>query len=229
MRNFTAPILAFAMVAGFGGATRAEGGLAQRGPLDAYLSPGREAEAALARSAAPAAVSNDATILVLTASGYETAAKGSNGFTCLVDRSWGADFDDAEFWNPKTRGPLCLNPAASRTVLPALLQRARWVVEGLTREQLLQRTRAAVQAKAIVPPEPGAMCFMLSKDGYLNNAGGHWRPHLMFYLPRVEAAAWAANTRGSPVYGGPLMVEPTTVFIVPVATWSDGSPAPTSH
>lgn len=224
-RMFTA----IALLVGAAVAPGANAAVTERGPIAPYLSSSPDAEIALARSAAPASVSSDATVLVLTAAGYETATKGSNGFTCLVDRSWGADFDDPEFWNPKTRGPLCLNAAATRSVLPALLQRAQWVLAGLSREELLQRTRAAVETKAIRAPEAGAMCYMLSKDGYLNNAGGHWRPHLMFYLPRLEAAAWAANAKGGPVFGGPLMVEPTTVFIVEAPNWSDGSPGPMSH
>jgi hypothetical protein len=49
-------------------------------PLDQYLMPDRDAEIALARSAAPPSVSNDATVLVLGRRGYETAVEGKNGF-----------------------------------------------------------------------------------------------------------------------------------------------------
>jgi len=83
--------------------------LASWAPLDQYLIKNQESEIALARSAAPPSVSNDAEILVLTSHGYQTAVKGKNGFVCLVDRSWQSSIGDPEFWNPKERAPTCLN------------------------------------------------------------------------------------------------------------------------
>ena len=52
--------------------------------------------------------------------------KGTNGFTCLVERSWMSPFDSPEFWNWKMRGPICYNPAASRTVLLYTLRGRNW-------------------------------------------------------------------------------------------------------
>src|SRR5712692_8954582 len=86
-------------------------------PLDQYLME-RNAEIALARSAAPESISQDAEVMVLGRHGYETAAKGKNGFVCVVERSWMSEFDSPEFWNPKLRAPLRFNPPATRTVLP---------------------------------------------------------------------------------------------------------------
>src|SRR5450755_811760 len=82
-------------------------------PLDQYLMTDRNAEIALARSAAPEAISRDADILVLGRHGYETAVKGKNGFVCVVERGWMSPFAGdfaVNFWNPHLRGPLCLNP-----------------------------------------------------------------------------------------------------------------------
>ena len=62
-------------------------------PLDQYLME-RKAEIALARSAAPESIAQDAEVMVLGRNGYETAAKGKNGFVCLVWRSWTAGTDD---------------------------------------------------------------------------------------------------------------------------------------
>src|SRR5580658_8642648 len=84
-------------------------------PLDEYLIADQNAEIALARSAAPPSIANDAEVMVLDRQGYKTAVKGTNGFVCLVERSWTAGFGDPAFWNPKIRGPLCFNPAAVRT------------------------------------------------------------------------------------------------------------------
>ncbi|HLW76455.1 MAG TPA: hypothetical protein VKS01_05705 [Bryobacteraceae bacterium] len=40
---------------------------------------------ALARSAAPAAISQDAGVMLLGRHGYETAIRGKNGFVCIVE------------------------------------------------------------------------------------------------------------------------------------------------
>src|SRR5260370_21482703 len=81
-------------------------------PLDQYLIADRNAEIALARTAAPPSISQDATVMVLGKQGYETAVEGKNGFVCVVERAWMGAFDSPEFWNPKNRGPLCFNPPA---------------------------------------------------------------------------------------------------------------------
>src|SRR5215470_18023604 len=87
-------------------------------PLGQYLMADRDAEIALARSAAPVAISRDAKILVLGQHGYETAVEGKNGFVCAVERGWMSPADATEFWNPKIRGPICFNPPAARSILP---------------------------------------------------------------------------------------------------------------
>src|SRR5713101_1071236 len=88
-------------------------------PLDQYLIADRNAEIALARSAAPEAISGDATVMVLGRHGYETAVEGKNGFVCVVERAWMGPFENnPEFWNPNNRGPLCFNPPAARSILP---------------------------------------------------------------------------------------------------------------
>jgi len=191
-------------------------------PVAQYRMASREAEIALARSAAPASISADADILVLGEHGYETAVKGDNGFVCLVLRSWTAGLDDPVFWNPKIRGPACLNPAAARTVLPHLVERTAWVLAGVARPEIIARTKSEIAAKTYLMPEAGAMCFMMSKDAYLSDDGGHWHPHLMFYQAG-EPRAWGANLAGSPVFGGGDDVEPVVVLMVTVPKWSDGS------
>ena len=79
-------------------------------PVEQYLMD-RETEIALARSAAPDAISHDASVIVLTRHGYETAVEGKNGWVCWVGRGWMAMFDHPEFWNPKVRAAECINPS----------------------------------------------------------------------------------------------------------------------
>ena len=195
--------------------------------LDEYLMQDLHAEIALARSAAPAAISDKATVLALKPQGYETAVNGTNGFTCLVERSWMSPFDSPEFWNPKMRGPVCYNPAASKSVLAYTVWRTSLALAGHSRARMLDEVRAAVTRKELSGPEPGAMSFMMSKDGYLGDAEGHWHSHLMFHVPKAAAASWGANLPGSPVVLDEREVpEPETIFLVPVARWSDGTAAP---
>src|ERR1035438_1046330 len=94
----------------------------EHGPLDQYLME-RNAEIALARSAAPESISQDAEVMVLGRRGYETVVKGKNGFVCMVQRSWAAGIDDPDFWNPKLRAANCFNPPAARTYLPNTIKR----------------------------------------------------------------------------------------------------------
>ena len=199
-------------------------------PIEAYLTD-RDAEIALARSAAPPAISDDATVLVLTKTGYEEAVHGKNGFVCMVERAWVAPFSDPEFWNARSRGPVCLNPPAARSALPLNLKRTELVLSGQTKEQMVARLKQLVADKAFPALEIGSMSYMMSKQQYLSDANKHWHPHLMFYVPgEMNAAAWGANLPGaSPVYGGGEELPgggrlPWALFFVPVPTWSDGTP-----
>jgi hypothetical protein len=196
-------------------------------PAEQYRIANREDEIALARSAAPPSISRDAEVLVLGSHGYETAVKGKNGFVCFVQRSWTASFDDPEFWNPKIRGPNCFNPPAVRTELLQNLKRTEWVLAGATRQQMIERTKAAVASHEFKAPEAGAFSFMLSKNGYLSDDGaGPWLPHIMLFLPHGQADNWGANKEGSPVIGKDASSIESTVLFIPVRSWSDGSPAP---
>jgi hypothetical protein len=197
-------------------------------PIDQYLMADRSSEIALARSAAPDAVSRDATVLVLGKNGYETAIDGKNGFTCLVERSWMSPFDSPDFWNPRLRGPVCYNPAAVRSILPYTLNRTKLVLAGVSKERMHESIVAAVAKGELPVPETGAMSYMMAKDGYLGDSAGHWHPHLMFHIPKTDAASWGANLPGSPVvYNDEFtdVPEPEIIFLVPVGKWSDGSSA----
>jgi hypothetical protein len=197
--------------------------------VELYLMPDPGAEIAMARSAAPEAIARDASVLVFEKGGYTAAVNGRNGFTCLVERSWMSPFDSPEFWNPRMRGPICYNPAAVKTVLPYTLNRTKLVLAGCAKAQIREMVAASVARKELPPPEAGAMSFMLSKMGNLGDSNGKWCPHLMFHVPTTGEASWGANLAGSPVLFNDEfrdVPEPETIFMVPVAFWSDGSAAP---
>ena len=197
--------------------------------IEQYLMPDRNAEIALARSAAPAAISSDAKILVLGWRGYETAIEGKNGFVCVVERSWGSPFNSADFWNPKVRVPMCFNPAAARSILPLTIKRTEMVLAGMSKAQMIDSIKAGFNNKELPAPAPGAMCYMMSRAGYLNDALGHYVPHLMFYFPLTDKSSWGADLPDSPVTLNPQFrdgPEPITEFVIPVGKWSDGTAAP---
>ena len=193
-------------------------------PLDQYLME-RNAEIMLARSAAPESISRDAEIMVLGPHGYETAVKGKNGFVCLVWRSWIAGTDDRDFWNPKQRGPVCLNAPAARSQVPITLKKTDVILASRSKEQMAEAVKAAFDKKELSTPEGGAMCYMMSKQQYLNDGAGHWHPHLMFFFPLSDPASWGADSPGSPVLETKDPLDRLTVFLIPVGHWSDGTAA----
>ncbi len=195
-------------------------------PLDQYLMADEGAEIALARSAAPKSVSDAAEVLVLGRDGYRTAVKGGNGFVCLVVRSWTTGSDDPEFWNPKIRSPICFNAAGARTYLPITLMKTQLVLAGKSKKEMFESIASALDKKELPALESGAMCYMMSKQQYLNDAAGCWHSHLMFFVPLVAAESWGANLPGSPIIATDDPEDRLTIFMVPVAHWSDGTAAP---
>jgi hypothetical protein len=197
-------------------------------PVDQYLMD-RAAEVAMAKSAAPSSIADKATVLVLTRHGYETAIKGSNGFVCAVERGWMSQYDFAQFWNPHMRGPLCYNPPAVRSILPYTIRRTELVLAGRSKLQMAAAIKDGIAKHALPPLEAGAVTYMLSKQGYLNDHAHNWVPHMMFYFPRAPAANWGADLSGSPLMLNPQFqesAESLSVIMMPATQWSDGTPAP---
>src|SRR5580704_15613628 len=201
-------------------------------PLDQYLMADRNAEIAMARSAAPEAISRDAEVLVLGRHGYETAVKGKNGFVCVVERGWMSPFDGdgaVNFWNPKIRGPICFNPLAARSILPMTYKRTEMVLAGQSKAQIIDGIKTFIK-QGLPPLEPGAMSYMMSKEQYLTDDDHHnWMAHLMFYTPLMDGLVWGADLSNSPVMLNPQFSgapEPIDVFMVPAVWWSDGTADP---
>ncbi|HTG54367.1 MAG TPA: hypothetical protein VL980_05930, partial [Gemmatimonadaceae bacterium] len=144
----------------------------------------RDAEIALARTAAPASISRDAEILVLGEKNFEVAVKGTNGYVCAVGRAFGGPLSNPEFWSPKNRSPICYNAPAVRSLLPYAMKQTAMALAGASKSQIVDAIRTAVAKKELGPPETGSMAYMMSKDAYLTDRGGHNLAHLMFELPR---------------------------------------------
>jgi hypothetical protein len=223
-----AGVLALVILTGFALQMGAQG-KASRYPVAAPLSEygmAEDAEIAMARSAAPASISGGAEVLVLGRDGYATVVKGANGFVCLVERSFAAAVDFPEFWNPRIRGPICVNPEAARTYLQVVRMEAKLVMEGRSKEEIAAALQSAWEKKELTEPGAGAMSYMMSKQQYLGDEPGMWHPHLMWFAAGDAAESWGANLKGSPVMAAPDLGDRMTILLVAVDHWSDGTAGP---
>jgi hypothetical protein len=194
------------------------------GPLEQYLMD-RDAEIALARSAGPASIARNATILVLGRHGFETAVEGKNGFVCMADRGWMLPFDKPDFWNPKVRLPLCMNAPGARFHLPLAFRTTEWALAGLTKDQMSAHLKTAYDNRELPLPENGSMCYMMSKQQNFGDKEGNGDDsHLMFWFPRDERMDWGADADDSPVNVHQYSPQPVTEFTISTSKWSDGTP-----
>jgi hypothetical protein len=161
----------------------------------------RDAEIALAKSAAPVNISDHATVKVLTASGYQAAREGGNGFVCMVLRGWAAPtYTPAQLrdlvYDAKTRAPICFDPKASQIVMPYYELRSKLAMQGEAPDHIAEQLQAAY-AKGQLPQRDGvSFGYMWSADQILGPAG-HWHPHMMLFLPYAKNHEFGDNPGGS--------------------------------
>lgn len=190
-------------------------------PLDAYMMR-RDAEIALARSAAPANVSATATIKALTTTGYEVAREGSNGFVCMVMRAWSAPtYTPAQqrdlVYEPTVRAPICFDPEAARSVMPYYELRSKLGMEGKTPDQIADGVEAAFASGALPKRDGVTFAYMWSADQHLGPGIGHWHPHMMVFAPYYRNALLGDNDVAKPL---PFVSNdggtPFAVIVIPV-------------
>jgi hypothetical protein len=171
-------------------------------PIEQYRLASKADEIALARSAAPPSISDDAEILTLGDRGYDTAERGKNGFrlhrrTCLGQRIRQCRILESQGQRAY------LFQCGFGTFRASLLSSANRMGTGRRIQSRYARSnQSRDRRKKNHAAGDGAMCYMMSKNGYLSDANGHWHPHLMFFLPHTESAAWGANLPGVPMFGG---------------------------
>ncbi len=177
----------------------------------------RSREITLARSAAPADVSRHATVMVLTARGFEVGVKGTSGVTCVVNRS-----------HPESLEPHCFDPEASATVLPMELRRTERLREGKSADDIDREIAAGLMDGTFRLPRRPAVSYMMSSEQVLYDDDGakvgRWKPHLMIFYPHLTSAD--VGLGGKPSTEAAVMVDPgkalSNIMIV-VRSFTDGT------
>ena len=170
-------------------------------PLSQYLMP-RDAEIALARSAAPAGISDHATIKVLTTTGYEVAHEGDNGAVCMVMRGFAAPtYTPAQFrdlvYDPSVRAPICFTAPAAKTAMPYYELRTRLALERKSPDEIAQAVRLAYDMGGRLPHRDAVtFAYMWSAHQHLGPPGA-WHPHLMVFAPGYDNAMVGGFAFGS--------------------------------
>jgi len=141
----------------------------------------RAEEIALARSAAPAAVSDSATVYVFGEGGYEVAHRGSSGAACYVSRGWVAAIE-----------PHCFDAEGAQTILPMEMRRVELLHQGKTWAEADQEIAAGLFTGKFRLPRRPAMSYMMSAEQRLvapnGRVTGAYRPFILLYYPYLTDA-----------------------------------------
>lgn len=142
-------------------------------------------EIALARSAAPAAVSDSATVYVFTDTGYVIAERGSSGAACYVSRSW-----------PTSIEPHCFDAEGASTIMAMHMHEVLLLHRGATPVEAEHAVTSAVASGRFRLPRQPAVSYMMSEAQQLisddGRPVGRWRPHIMIYYPDLPSTAGGA-------------------------------------
>ena len=182
----------------------------------------RDAEIALAKSAAPAAVSDRATVKVLTKTGFVVAREGDNGSVCMVMRGFSAPtYTPAPLrdivYDATIRAPICFTGPAAKTALPYYELRTTLALAGRSPDQIAKAVEAAYAKGELPKREAVTFAYMWSKHQHLGPGIGAWRPHMMVFAPGYENA-WVGGNEFAGVL--PVVTDdagtPFTVVVIPV-------------
>jgi hypothetical protein len=190
-------------------------------PLSQYMME-RDAEIALARSAAPAAISDRATVKILTKAGYEAAREGDNGVVCMVMRGFSAPtYTPAQFrdlvYDASVHAPICFTPPAARTVMPYYELRTKLALEGKGPDQIAEGLQSAYVKGELPRRDAVTFAYMWSAHQHLGSGINAWHPHMMVFAPYYDNAMVGGNAFGSPL---PQVSDdagtPFAVVVIPV-------------
>ncbi len=143
----------------------------------------RERQIELALSAAPLEVSSKASVYILGPKGYEKARDGTNGFSCLIERSFSGKTQTSS-------APACFDAEGSGSIMVAYLRREELRAEGKSEAEIKVDIAKGYNEGRFKVPGPGFL-YMMSNENYVYNPesrkSGFVAPHLMFYAPYKTA------------------------------------------
>jgi hypothetical protein len=163
----------------------------------------RDRQIQLALSAAPPEIASNATVYILGSKGYEKAREGSNGVSCLVERTFNGTVQTSV-------GPMCYDAEGSRTLLLVLLFTEEMRAQGKSEEQIKADIATGYKEGRFKAPSKPGVCYMLSSENYLYNPetkkSGPFPGHLMFYAPYMTAKDFGYSAVSNTMQ--PYLVEP---------------------
>src|SRR5215813_715043 len=170
-------------------------------PIGQYLMQ-QGAEIALAKTAAPANVSERASIKVLTRSGFEVVQQGDNGSVCMVMRGFSAPtYSPPQFRNlvydPTVLAPICFMPTAAKSVLPYYELRTKLALQGKSPDEITAGVEAAYAKGELPKRDEVSFAYMWSAKQNLASGVGHWHPHMMVFAPYYNNSMLGGNSFGS--------------------------------
>jgi hypothetical protein len=194
------------------------------GPPGPRLLLDREQEIRLARSAAPAAISDSATIWVFDRGTYAVALRGHSGVECYVSRSW-----------PESIEPHCFDGEGARTIMRLHMRGVELAHAGVSAAESKRQLAQGIADGAFPLPQRPAMSWMMSAAQVLysdeGQRAGAWRPHLMIYYPYMTAEMLGIGSSTDPGAGmvvdpgkptaNLMIVVPKSVPLAPAATKGD--------
>jgi hypothetical protein len=148
---------------------------------DASMPP--DQQVALALSAAPDGVAANATAYILGPRGYVKAREGSNGVSCLVQRSFTKTGET-------TVAPMCFDAEGSRTTMLVYMRKEELHDAGKSDAEIAADIKAGyADGRFRAPSRPGVL-YMLSCQNRLGpdpktGEPVSFPPHLMFYAPNM--------------------------------------------
>jgi hypothetical protein len=143
----------------------------------------RERQIDLALSAAPTEVSSKAAVYILGPKGYEKVREGTNGFSCLIERSFKGTTQTSS-------APACFDAEGSGSIMVAYLRREELRAEGKSEEEVKEDIAQGYKDGRFKVPGPGFLYMMSNENFVYNNVSGKSgfvAPHLMFYAPNKTA------------------------------------------
>ncbi len=163
-----------------------------------------ETQVQLAMAAGSSDVAAKASIYVLGKNGYVLHRKGTNGFSCLIERE-----------RPDTMEPECYDAEGTATTLKVRFFTEEQRARGKGEEEIKSAIREMYRTGKFVAPRKAGIVYMLSDHNYVFDPGSkqviHFPGHLMFYAPFATAET-VGSGKGAPYLVHPG--EPDALMIV---------------